>query len=68
MTTPKPTPKRKQLNIRMDEEGEARLERLVPIMSGVLGIPLNTSDVVRLALVALEEKHAPKGGKKGDKK
>ncbi len=62
-----PTPKRKQLNVRMDDDTEARLERLVPVASAAVGLSLSQSDVIRLALIALEEKYAAEA-KKGAKK
>lgn len=66
-------PKRKQINVRVDDESEARLNRLVDTASAALGLNLSQSDVIRLALIALEEKYAadtkkPSGAKKGDKK
>jgi hypothetical protein len=63
------TAKRKQLNVRLDEESADRLDRLIPVVSGVVGLKLSQSDLIRLALIALEEKHAPKEPtKKGTKK
>lgn len=63
------TAKRKQLNVRMDDETAARLDRLVPVVSAAVGLSLSQSDVIRLALLALEEKHAPKDeAKKGGRK
>jgi hypothetical protein len=62
------TPKRKQLNVRLDEESADRLDRLIPVVSKVVGLNLSQSDIIRLALLALEEKHAAKDTKKGGKK
>jgi Arc/MetJ-type ribon-helix-helix transcriptional regulator len=60
--------KNKQLNVRMDEETEARLERLVKTGSAVVGLALSQSDVIRLALQALEEKYTAAEAKKAAKK
>jgi hypothetical protein len=46
---------RKQLNVRMDEESEDRLARLVVAMRQAIGIRVSQSDVVRAALVELEK-------------
>lgn len=63
------TPRRKQLNVRLDEDSETRLARLIPVVSGAIGLNLSQSDIVRLALIALEEKHTRKAEpKKGGKK
>lgn len=61
--------KKRQLNIRLDDDDEDRLARLVPLVSAALGLKLSQSDIVRLAFIALEEKHTPKEPtKKGNKK
>jgi hypothetical protein len=65
------TPKRKQLNVRLDDESAERLDRLIPVVSKVVGLNLSQSAIVRLALIALEEKHVPTTSakaKKGAKK
>jgi hypothetical protein len=60
---------RKQLNVRLDDDSETRLARLIPRVSQAVGLNLSQSDIIRLALLALEEKHAAKpkprkGGKR----
>ena len=46
---------RKQLNVRLDDESEGRLARLVVAVTGAIGIRVSQSDVVRAALVELEK-------------
>ena len=48
---------RQQFAFRIDDETRRRLDRLVPVVSQSLGMKVNLSDLVRLAIVALEEKH-----------
>lgn len=59
--------KRKQINVRVDDEMEDRFNRLVDAASAATGLNLSQSDVFRLAIIALEEKYeaeAKKGAKK----
>lgn len=51
--------KRKQLNVRLSEEGEARLESLVERVRAALGIDVSKADVIQAALVELEKKYPP---------
>jgi hypothetical protein len=57
--------KRRQLNVRIDDEAAARFDRLIELMPRVLGFEVSHPQVVALALKALEEKHA--GEKKAKK-
>jgi hypothetical protein len=50
---------RRQLNIRHDDETEARLARLVARVSAEYGIPVSQADVFRLALQELEKRFPP---------
>ena len=60
--------KNKQLNVRIDDETAARLERLVTVGSEATRLSLSQADVIRLALIALEEKYAAEAkGKKASK-
>lgn len=62
---------RKQLNIRLSDETEARLEGLMVSMHAALGIEVSKADVVQAALVELEKRYPPstetpkKGKRKG---
>lgn len=51
--------KRKQLNIRLSEENEQRLESLVVRIRAALGINVSKSDVIQAGLVELEKKYPP---------
>ena len=60
--------KNKQLNVRIDAETSERLERLVTVGSEATRLSLSQADVIRLALIALEEKYATEAkGKKASK-
>ena len=48
--------KRKQLNVRADEETEQRVERLLPLVSKTLGVQVSRSDLFRLGMIELERK------------
>lgn len=52
---------RKQLNIRLDPETEARAERLLPMARARLGIAVSHSALYRLALIALEKEYTTSG-------
>lgn len=60
---------RKQVNIRMDEEGLSRLGRLVITMRSALGLSsLSQSDVIMAGLVELEKRYpSAEPKKKGTK-
>jgi Arc/MetJ-type ribon-helix-helix transcriptional regulator len=63
--------RRRQLNVRLSEEGEDRLRGLVERMRAALGITVSQSDVVQAALVELEKRYPPaevETPKKGRKK
>jgi hypothetical protein len=49
---------RKQMNVRLDDETEERIGRLLPVVSASVGLKLSQSDLVRLALIELERRHA----------
>lgn len=67
---------RKQFNVRMTDETAAKIERLRPLVSRVLGVALSQAQFFALAVAALEEKYgadddepatksrATKGGKR----
>jgi hypothetical protein len=48
---------RKQINIRLDPETEARLPRVRAAVSAAIGLNLSNSDLIRLALIELEKKY-----------
>jgi hypothetical protein len=50
---------RRQLNVRLSEESEARLKGLVERMRAALGINVSQSDVVQAGLVELEKRYPP---------
>lgn len=52
---------RKQFNIRISEDIEAQMERVRSAVSERIGMPVNNSDLFRMALFALEEKYAATG-------
>lgn len=54
----------KQMNIRMDSETLAELTKLRQQLSSEIGVNLGHSDVFRMGLKALREKH-PEPAKKG---
>lgn len=51
--------KRKQINVRITEEGEARLASLVERMREKLGVDVSQSDVIHAGLKALERDYPP---------
>jgi hypothetical protein len=51
--------KRKQLNVRADEETERRIKRLLPAVSAALGLAVTMSDLFRLGMIELERKYVP---------
>src|SRR5262249_15903930 len=48
---------RKQFNVRADDETEARVQRLLPLVKQALGIDVSISDLFRLGMIELERKH-----------
>jgi hypothetical protein len=48
--------KRKQLNVRADDETEQRVVRLLPLVSKALGVQVSRSDLFRLGMIELERK------------
>ena len=58
--------KLKQINLRLTDESEARLEALTLRMRAALGMNISKSDVLNAGLLALEEKYPPT--EKGDGK
>jgi hypothetical protein len=50
---------RKQLNIRVDDETEARVRRLLSSVRAALGLPVSQSDLFRLGMIELEKKFPP---------
>jgi hypothetical protein len=50
---------RRQLNVRLSEESEARLKGLVERMRSALGIQVSQSDVIQAGLVELEKRYPP---------
>lgn len=59
---------RKQINVRVDEEIERQISRLMVLLSAELGVTITITDVVRLGVLELAKKHPeeerPKGGRK----
>jgi Arc/MetJ-type ribon-helix-helix transcriptional regulator len=56
---------RKQLNVRLAPESEARLEALVRRMRRALGIEVSKSDVIQAGLAELEKRYPEEGGGRG---
>jgi hypothetical protein len=50
---------RRQINVRLSAESEARLKGLVERMRAVLGIQVSQSDVIQAGLVELEKRYPP---------
>lgn len=50
---------RKQLNIRLSDESEARLAGLVERMRAAIGVDVSKADVVNAALIELEKRYPP---------
>jgi len=50
---------RKQINVRLDQETEKRVERLLPAVTAALGIKVSQSDLFRLGMIELERKFLP---------
>jgi Arc/MetJ-type ribon-helix-helix transcriptional regulator len=50
---------RRQINVRLSEESEARLKGLVERMRAALGIQVSQSDVIQAGLVELEKRYPP---------
>ncbi len=50
---------RRQLNVRLSEESEARLKGLVERMRAALGIAVSQSDVIQAGLAELEKRYPP---------
>jgi len=53
------SPPRRQLNVRLTEESEARLKGLMERMRATLAINVSQSDVIQAALVELEKRYPP---------
>ncbi len=53
---------RRQINVRLSEESEARLKGLVERMRAALGIDVSQSDVIQAGLVELEKRYPPDAG------
>jgi hypothetical protein len=53
---------RRQINIRLTEESEARLQALMRRMRAVLGFDLSQSDVIQAGLAELEKRYPPGPG------
>jgi len=45
---------RKQFNARLDPETEARIARLIPVISAAIGLPVSQADLLRLGMMELE--------------
>lgn len=58
--------KRPQINVRLDEETQARLDHVRRAASELVGAPLTYSDVFRMALTELAKKYPAKKPKKSD--
>ena len=62
--------KRRQFNVRPDDETWEIIDRVKPLVEASIGISVSQSDLLRLGMLALEEKHChaepskPKKGKK----
>lgn len=52
--------KRKQLNVRLSDENQARLESLMERVPAILGVELTQGDLIGMALVELERRY-PQG-------
>jgi hypothetical protein len=50
---------RRQINVRLSEESEQRMKRLLESMRGALGIAVSQSDVIQAGLVELEKRYPP---------
>jgi hypothetical protein len=50
---------RKQINVRLSDEGHARLAALVERMRAALGIEVTKSDVIQAGLAELEKRYPP---------
>ncbi len=59
---------RRQFNVRMTEETAAKVDRLVPVVAGAVGIELTQAQFFALAVAALEEKYQPKSRPRGQRK
>lgn len=59
---------RKQINVRVKEEIERQIMRLMPLMSAELGVTITITDIVQLGVLELAKKYPEvekhKGGKK----
>jgi hypothetical protein len=52
---------RKQINFRVDDETDALVRALIPVVSDAVGLKLSQSDLLRLGLVELRKKYMPAG-------
>jgi hypothetical protein len=50
--------KRRQFNVRPDDATWAAIDRVKPVAEAAVGLELSYADLLRLAVAALEEKHA----------
>ena len=48
--------KRRQFNVRADDETEERIERLLPLVKQSLGLEVSVSDLFRLGMLELEKR------------
>jgi hypothetical protein len=48
--------KRKQFNVRSDPETEARVKRLLPMVSRAIGLEVSVADLFRLGMLELERR------------
>lgn len=56
--------RKKNINVRANEETLDRLRRLAEVMTQTLGVEVSQADVIQAALVELEKKyHSAKKGK-----
>ena len=51
--------KRRQINVRADEETVERFDRVRVAVTAALGLPVSQAGVIRLALIELERKYPP---------
>jgi hypothetical protein len=59
--------KRRQFNIRPDDATWSLIDRVKPLIEAAIGIEVSQSELLRLGMLALEEKYAPREPKRGKK-
>lgn len=65
----KPVPSdRKQINVRLDDETEERVARLLVSVSKSIGLKMSQSDLFRLGMIELEKRFPPEAEVKRTKK